>query len=135
MTQERSFLYLEDDPLGREVIRIALQDVMKYKKVWIFEDSENFMDRAKALECIPDVIMLDIHMRPLNGFQVLELLRKDGSFSNSRIIALTASVMNEEVEMLKTSGFDSGIAKPIDPFIFPGLIERIINGETIWHIS
>jgi CheY-like chemotaxis protein len=124
-----SFLYVEDDPLSREVIRIALKDVMKYDAVWIFESSENFLER------VPDIILLDIHMRPLNGFEMLKLLRENSAFSQSRIIALTASMMNEEVEMLRKGGFDGAIGKPLDPYIFPDLIRQIADGEEIWYIA
>jgi CheY-like chemotaxis protein len=130
-----TFLYVEDDPLSREVIRIALEDIMGYEKVWIFENSENFLARAQTLECVPDVILLDIHMAPINGFEMLDLLRSHDTFARSRVIALTASVMNEEVALLKDSGFDGAIGKPIDADVFPDLIRQVIGGEKIWYIA
>lgn len=135
MNEDTSFLYVEDDPLSREVIRIALEKVMGFKKVWIFEDTTDFMERVEALEGVPDVILLDIHIQPVSGLEALGLLRRNGRFEKARIIAITASVMNEEVELLKASGFDGGIGKPIDPDLFPELVQRIINGETVWHVS
>jgi CheY-like chemotaxis protein len=135
MTRPCSFLYVEDDPISRDVIRIALQTVMGYEQVSIFENSENFLERVESLPAVPDVILLDIHMEPLDGIEMLKLLKRNGTYADSRIIALTASVMNEEVAMLMESGFDGGIGKPIDPDIFPGLIQRIIDGETVWHIT
>jgi len=135
MIQQTSFLYVEDDPLSREVICIALKDEMHYENVWVFEDSESFMERVKALEAAPDVILLDIHVQPLDGLEMLKLLRETDMFEHSRFVAITASVMNEEVAMLKESGFDSGIGKPIDPDVFPDLIRRIIDGEKVWYIS
>ncbi len=134
MNGDTSFLYVDDDPFSREVILIALNQVMKYEKVWVLEDSEDFMGRVGALGGIPDIILLDIHVTPLNGFEMLKLLRANPAYNRSRIIALTASVMNEEVAMLKESGFDGGIGKPVDPLVFPDLIHRIIVGETVWHV-
>ncbi len=52
-----------------------------------------------------------------------------------QIIALTASVMNEEVAQLRQSGFNGAIAKPLSFSTFPALMERIANGETVWHIA
>ncbi|NDJ75027.1 MAG: hypothetical protein GYB65_02105 [Chloroflexi bacterium] len=43
--------------------------------------------------------------------------------------------MNEEVDLLRQSGFDGVIGKPINVAAFPGLIVRVVQGETIWHIS
>lgn len=130
-----SFLYVEDDTLSREVIRIALKDIMKFEKVWIFDSSENFLEQVKALGCAPDIILLDIHMRPLGGFEMLKLLRENSAFSKSRVIALTASVMSEEVEMLRKSGFNGAIGKPIDPDVFPSLIRQIAKGDEVWYIA
>jgi CheY-like chemotaxis protein len=135
MTQNCSFLYVEDDPISRDVIRIALKMVMGYDQLCIFEDSENFLERVGSLPGIPDIFLLDIHIKPFNGFEMLKMLRQNGTYADSRIIALTASVMNEEVAMLMESGFDGGLGKPIDPDIFPSLINRIVNGETVWHIT
>lgn len=132
---EPSFLYVEDDTLSREVIRIALRDIMKFERVWIFESSENFLERVKALECAPDVILLDIHMKPLDGFAMLKLLRENDAFKKSRVIALTASVMSEEVELLRKSGFDGAVGKPIDPDVFPDLIRQLARGDEIWYIA
>jgi CheY-like chemotaxis protein len=50
------------------------------------------------------------------------------------VVALTASVMNEEVERLKKAGFNGVLAKPIDQQAFPGVITRILNGEHIWNV-
>ena len=135
MSKSTSLVYVEDDPISRDVIDIALTKIMKFENVWIFPDSENLIGRLRGLPKVPDVFLLDIHMKPLTGFDMLTLLREDDTYRNARIIALTASIMNEEVEQLKTRGFDGGIGKPIDPDIFPSLIRRIIQGETVWHVT
>jgi CheY-like chemotaxis protein len=81
------------------------------------------------------LILLDIHLQPYSGFEILNMLRLDPNWRTMRVIALTASVMNEEVEKLKHCGFDGAIAKPLDARIFPGLLARIVAGQSIWHIS
>jgi two-component system cell cycle response regulator DivK len=48
---------------------------------------------------------------------------------------MSASVMNEEVVLLQESGFDGVISKPINVASFPALIQRVANGESIWHIT
>lgn len=130
-----SYLYVEDDRFSREALHVILTRIMKLERVTIFENSQDFIARVKALPQVPDIILLDIHMEPINGFQMLELLRNDPNYKNSIIIALTASVMNEEVELLKDSGFDSVIGKPINIATFPDVLARIADGEKIWHIT
>ncbi len=73
-------------------------------------------------------------MEPYNGFEMLAMLRQSQRFSDTPIVALTASVMNEEVQQLQTSGFDGCLAKPIDMDTFPDTLYRILNGEHIWRI-
>ncbi|GAB1420502.1 response regulator [Anaerolineales bacterium] len=130
-----SYLYVEDDPLSREALTIVLKRVMKLDRVYVFENSQDFMSRIMTLPEVPDIILLDIHMEPYNGFEMLNMLRHDATYQDVLIIALTASVMNEEVELLKNSGFDSVIGKPINVANFPTILSQIADGEKIWHIT
>src|SRR5688572_694854 len=124
-----SFVYIEDDSMSRTVMQVMLEKKLGYSDVTLFENSENFLARLAELSAVPDIIFVDIHMEPYNGFQVLEQLRSNATYANTKIVALTASVMNEEVQLLKEAGFDGVIGKPIDQDIFPGLLNRIIKGE------
>lgn len=127
-----SIVYVEDDTHSREVMYILLVELMGLSDVTFLEDSTDFLQRIE--KSVPDIILLDIHVYPLNGFQMLSMLRQHPRFRHTRVVALTASVMNEEVHQLKTAGFDGVIAKPIDMDQFPILLERILNGENVWTI-
>ncbi|MBN1284273.1 MAG: response regulator [Anaerolineae bacterium] len=126
--------YFEDDALSREVMRACLTRGMGYHNVWIFEDSIDFESQLNGVELKPDVVFLDIHIEPVDGFAMLERIRQSETYRSTKVIALTASVMNEEVKMLKDAGFDGVIAKPLDYDTFPGALERILKGEQVWHI-
>jgi CheY-like chemotaxis protein len=65
---------------------------------------------------------------------MLQMIREDTVYCDTKVVALTASVMNEEVERLRTSGFDGAIGKPISLSAFPIVIERILKGESIWQV-
>jgi CheY-like chemotaxis protein len=134
MRNDHSFLYVEDDATSREVMEILIIHVLGFPKLTLMENSENFEQRLDALHPRPDVIFLDIHVPPHDGFTMLKMIRKLPGYENAIVVALTASVMNEEVEQLRLSGFDCGIAKPIQQSLFPKLLERILNGEKVWHI-
>lgn len=127
-------LYVEDDPSSRKIMRMLLSGRMGLSNVVFFEDSENFVKRVQALDPRPDLIFLDIHVKPHNGFELLKILRELEAFNGVPIIALTASVMNEEVQMLRTAGFNGCLAKPVDMETFPDSIHRIMNGEVVWRI-
>jgi CheY-like chemotaxis protein len=134
MSHKPAVLYFEDEPMSRMVMEMLLKRGLGLDDVTIYSDSTDFKQRITNLDTTPDIVFLDIHIEPYNGFQMLKMLRDNPRFRQSRIIALTASVMNEEVQMLQDAGFDGGIAKPIDQKTFPHLIDRILSGEEIWSI-
>ena len=100
----------------------------------MFDDSSDFEQRLIGLDPVPDLILLDIQLKPYTGFEMLEMIRRHAAFDQISVVALTASVMNEEVQMLQAAGFHSVVAKPLDLDEFPNLIERIMTGEAIWYI-
>jgi len=128
------FLNVEDDTYSREVLSLLLAKVMGFQQVEFFENSENFLDRLQALPQVPDVIFLDIHIRPIDGYQLLNVLRNEPQYQNSKIIALTASVMVQDVKRLQDAGFDGLIGKPIANKVFPRLVKNILAGEPVWYI-
>jgi CheY-like chemotaxis protein len=134
-THHVSFLYVEDDPLSREVMQLLMENVLGLNRLVIFEDSRDFMARLRALPNQPDVILLDVHVKPYDGFEMLQMLRLDLAYQQKQVIALTASVMSEEVRQLRESGFNGTIAKPLSVSTFPALVAQIMRGEAVWHIA
>jgi CheY-like chemotaxis protein len=135
MFNQYSYLYIEDDFLSREIMRVIMENAMGVERLTIFEDSTDFLERMRRLDQKPEVILLDIHMKPYNGFEMLRALRGDSMFAHAKIAALTASVMNEEIEELRQSGFDGAIGKPLSIKTFPELLTRIMDGEAVWHVA
>jgi CheY-like chemotaxis protein len=128
-----SILYVEDESRSRRVMQMITSD-LELPDVTIFEDSTDFLERALAVAPKPDLIFLDIHVKPYTGFEMLDMLRNSGRFVGVPIVAMTASVMNEEIQELRTAGFDGCIAKPIDFDSFPEILNRIMSGEQVWRI-
>jgi CheY-like chemotaxis protein len=135
MLDSLSFVYVEDEPFSRTVMEVLMKRRLGYQNITIFEDSDRFLDRLESLATTPDVVFLDIHMHPYTGFELLEMLRQDQRYINTKVIALTASVMNEEVELLQKAGFDGGLSKPLDQQLFPELLQKILDGEAVWYIG
>jgi len=130
---EPVFLYVENDELSREVMKTLLTRGLGYRELTMFETSAHFEQHLENLTPKPDVIFLDIHMEPVDGFEMLRMIRQNKDCYTTPVIALTASVMNEEVRRLREAGFDGVIAKPINYDTFPGALERILQGEQIWN--
>jgi CheY-like chemotaxis protein len=135
MDTQPAILYVEDDPHSRRVMQLLLNSQLRLSQIALFTDSADFLTRLQDLEPAPDLIFLDIHVRPHNGFEMLEMLRAQPRFKQTPVVALTASVMNEEVAMLRSAGFDGCISKPISLQLFPEQLQAIIRGEQVWSIS
>ena len=134
METQPAVLYVEDDPSSRKMMQLLLSGRMRLPQVTIMEDSTDFQMRVDALDPKPDIIFLDIHVKPYDGFEMLKMLRELNWANGTPIVALTASVMNEEVYQLREAGFSGCLAKPLDLSTFPEIFERILDGETIWRI-
>ena len=136
MSREQPVLvYVEDDEPSILVMKMVVERVMGLPNLYVLQSRADFVQQVKGLGVMPDVFLLDIQMKPYDGVELLSMLRCDPQFKESKVIALTASVTNEEVSLLKSGGFDGAISKPLNIDAFPDLITRIINGEQIWYIA
>ena len=82
-----------------------------------------------------DLILLDIHLPEEDGYEVLNRLRKEDHFQDTKIVAVTADVTNANLSRAKTAGFDGFLAKPINVDLFPDQIRRILEGEAVWDLG
>jgi CheY-like chemotaxis protein len=127
--------YVEDDENSILVMKMVVERVMGLPTLYVLQSRSDIVQQVKGLGVVPDVFLLDIQMKPYDGVELLSMLRGDPQFNKSKVVALTASVTNEEVSLLKSGGFDGAIAKPLNIDVFPDLIARIINGEAVWYIA
>jgi CheY-like chemotaxis protein len=134
MLSQMHVLYVEDDAQSRVVMQLLLKR-LQVAQMTILENSAHFAEQMEQLTALPNLIFLDIHVKPLDGFQMLALLRSLPRFQTVPIVALTASVMNEEVYQLRVAGFDGCLAKPLDLQIFPETLQRLLQGEKVWRIQ
>lgn len=132
--RQPKLVYVEDDPASIVVMKAIVEKVMKLQTLYILQNRSGFMQQVKDLGVTPDLFLFDIQMKPYDGFELLSMIRKDPQFSGSKVVALTASVMSEEVARLKREGFDGAIAKPLNIEAFPDLIAKIMDGESVWYI-
>ncbi len=132
---KQSFLYVEDDASSRHLIQILMGTVLGYTQITVFENSERFMERVRALPAVPDAIFMDIHIAPYDGYALLDMLRSEPTYQKVPVIAMTAGVMASDVDKLKTAGFNGLIGKPIRKKVFPEQLKKILDGEPIWEVN
>lgn len=79
-----------------------------------------------AAETRPGVILLDLRMPDLDGYEVVRQLKNMIGLENTPVVAVTASAMIGDRERIAAAGFDGYIQKPLDPRSFIGTLERLL---------
>jgi len=110
MIDKKKVLIVEDE----ELIRKFFVEILEYKyELHVAQNGDEGIKLAN--EIIPDMILLDIMMPNMNGFEVCTMLRKDKKFEKSIIIMVTGlSDRDSKMKALKM-GADDIIAKPFNP--------------------
>ena len=82
-----------------------------------------------ARETIPDLILMDISLPVVNGWEATGVLKADPRTAHIPIIALTAHAMREDRERAYALGCDGFLTKPIEPRRVVKEIERILGAD------
>lgn len=88
---------------------------------------------AKAEELLPDLIVLDLELPGLTGFEVAKRLRATPGTRDIPLIAATGYSHERQLDMARQSGFDAVVVKPCDPDMLVQEIERLlpVNAEAL----
>ena len=106
-----SVLVVDDDPDVARFVEVNLRSAGY--DVTVASNGEEALDRAVDLR--PDLVLLDVMMPKLDGFEVAQRLRRDPRTSSSSIIMLTAKALSSDKVLGLSSGADDYIIKPFDP--------------------
>lgn len=101
-------LLVEDDPKNVELFQAALEDQHE-----VVVERDGVAGRERALAEPFDLILLDIQLPKMNGIDVCRSLRASGLVVP--IVALSASVLPDEVARIKAADFSRFLSKPISP--------------------
>ncbi|MBX3083144.1 MAG: response regulator [Anaerolineae bacterium] len=81
-----------------------------------------------------DLIILDLMLaRGASGYALFQDIRALPEFDDVPIIAVSSADPGEAIYRTRALGFSGYIAKPIDHHLFPEQIQRIMQGEFVWH--
>ncbi|HEU25106.1 MAG: two-component system response regulator [Mesoaciditoga sp.] len=90
----------------------------------VHEAMDGLMGIEKIIEVKPDVVILDIMMPKLDGFQVLEKVKKDPQLNTVKFIVLTAKGGDTDLERAKKLGAEEFMTKPFSP---KALVEAVVR--------
>jgi len=106
----RKILIVDDEPFIVETLRFALEKA-GYGCLVAY-DGENAIKLARAEH--PDLILLDIMLPKLNGFQICRLLKFDARYRDIPIIMLTARAQERDRLLGRETGADEYVTKPFE---------------------
>jgi two-component system, cell cycle response regulator DivK len=121
----RKLLIVEDNQDNRE---LAIK-VLKNKGYEIIEAVDGEEAIEKAISEKPDLILLDISLPKLDGYEVAKRLKSMEEFQEIPIVAFTAHAMKGDREKVIVVGFEGYISKPINVREFPDQIRAYLRGK------
>lgn len=119
----KRILIIEDSEVNRRLMR----DVLLYHGFEVIEASNGKKGIELALKQRPDLILLDMQMPVMDGFEVLRVIRNNPDLRGIKIITVTSFAMVGDKERILKAGADDYIAKPIDTRELPKRIKMMLG--------
>lgn len=118
-------LIIEDDDASRELVKYLLES--RGYSTLSAEDGRMGVQLADTAQ--PDLILCDLQMPVMNGYEVVRYLRASALWRRVPLIAVTAFSMSGDRESALKAGFDDHITKPIVPETFVAQVEAFLPSE------
>jgi two-component system cell cycle response regulator DivK len=116
-------LIVEDNEKNMKLVR----DVLQVKGYQTLEAATAEDGIALAQAHSPDLVLMDIQLPGMNGIEALGVLRENPATAHIPIIAVTASVMQQDRKLITEAGFDAYIGKPINLKEFLQAVREMIE--------
>jgi len=120
---KKKILIVDDEADLVGILEVQLQS-MGYSTITA-EDGEVGIEMVK-LET-PDIILLDVMMPKLDGYQVCKLLKNDQTYAHIPIIMLTARAQAQDIQKGKDAGANDYMTKPFDNKILMEKIQKLLS--------
>jgi signal transduction histidine kinase len=118
-------LYVEDNPASASLVQRVLQ--AEGYNVEVAPDGVSALESAQCTR--PVLILMDINIGGMDGYEVTTRLRSFDHLENVPIVAVTAATLDGDRERALVAGCDGYIPKPIDVDRFPEQVDEFLEGQ------
>lgn len=115
-------LIVEDDEKSRRLMK----DVLEHQGYAVMETDQGEIGMALIRAHHPKLVLMDIHLPGMSGLDALREIRADAAIAATPVVAVTASVMGNDRDKIRNSGFDGFEPKPLNLLAFLGTIRRLL---------
>lgn len=124
--QSKRIVYVEDDPVNAHLMSEIIKTMTNHHLVIAKTGKEGL---KLILEQLPDLVLLDIGLPDIDGYQILGQMRAHPQAKKIPAIAFTAKAMMDDIERAETAGFDNYIVKPVQAADLLKSIERPVKED------
>ncbi|MBF0265127.1 MAG: PAS domain S-box protein, partial [Gammaproteobacteria bacterium] len=122
----KNILYIEDNPANLKLV-VKLLSLRKNIHLMTAHTPLLGLDLIKVNNF--DLILLDINMPEMNGYEVLEKIKSNLTAAKVPVIAITANALSRDIRRGLESGFEAYLTKPIDIDKFYETVDKYLNSE------
>jgi two-component system cell cycle response regulator DivK len=119
----KTILVVEDTEDNRRILRDLLGSA-GYHMIEAYDGAEGV---AKASEHKPDLILMDIQMPVMDGYEATRRIKADPALKAIPVIAVTSYALSGDEEKARTAGCDGYVAKPFSPRQMLAKVREIIG--------
>jgi two-component system cell cycle response regulator DivK len=119
-----STILLVEDTMANRVLAVKLLKAAGHE---VIEAADAAAGIFEAQAKHPDLVLMDLSLPGLDGWEALRRLRADDRTRDLRIVALTAHAMAGTRDEALAAGFDGYLSKPIDAFTFADAVARFVG--------
>ncbi len=120
-----SVLLVDDDPDTRNVFQLVMEHYEM--QLTVAEDAETALNFLRANT--PDVIVMDIFLPGIDGYQALHQIRKFALVPDCRVVATTAYYTADTQKDVLAWGFSGYLPKPLNPAQLVPYLQQIVHGK------
>lgn len=122
---QQSVLYVEDNELNMELMHHIFKKHLPSVLLLKAETAEHGLEIAARQ--LPDLIIMDIGLPGMNGYEAMERLRSKESTSRIPVMAISAFARHSDIEQARTTGFAAYLTKPFQVKVFTRTVKELLT--------